>query len=183
MGAERRLYEESLGMMTDFLADEDVDFGVQAFDLLQRGSKLFALYRSGRALLRPDEAAPKRTAYLDAAIASVYRHLLSVVEMETEDGGFSSSSLFWRKLVCDAGREIESVEHVPDVTSESTSEWDSVVECLSEDVLCDRDFEIEGYLDAEPETARALKHDMGIPADYYTAVPFDPPRRPAQSLR
>ena len=31
-GAEARLHEESLGMMTDLLADGDVDFGVPAFD-------------------------------------------------------------------------------------------------------------------------------------------------------
>ena len=55
LGAERQLYEKSLGMMADLLANGDTDFGVLVFDDLQPGAKLFALYQSGRALLRPDE--------------------------------------------------------------------------------------------------------------------------------
>ena len=77
-GAERRLYVESLGMITDFLASGDMEFGIPVFDQLQRGSKLFALYQSGRALLRPDEPVAERTAYLDAAIASVFDNSAAV---------------------------------------------------------------------------------------------------------
>ena len=73
LGAERRLFEESLAMMVDLLATGDCDFGVQVFDDLQRGQKLFALYRAARGLLQPDEPPPELTAFLEGAVASVYR--------------------------------------------------------------------------------------------------------------
>lgn len=49
LGAERQLFEESLAMMVDFLSDNDCEFGVHVFDQLQRGQKLFSLYRVARA--------------------------------------------------------------------------------------------------------------------------------------
>ena len=82
LGAERRLFEQSLAMMVDHLSIDDCDFGVPVFGELQRGQKLFALYRAGRGLLRPDEAPPELTAFLEAAVAAVYRHALDKVIME-----------------------------------------------------------------------------------------------------
>ncbi len=63
----------SLAMMVDYLSDGDAGFGVQVFDDLQWGQKLFALYRVARALLQPDEPAPEHTAFSEGTVASVYR--------------------------------------------------------------------------------------------------------------
>ena len=174
VGAERRLFEESLGTMVDLLADGDADFGVPEFDQFQLGSKFYALHRSGRALLRPDEPVPERVAYLDAAIAAVYQHTLAMVAMEIE-GETGGPPHFWRKLVCDAARGSDGIEDVPDQAARDEMEWELVVECLMEDVLWDRDFEIEEHLDADPDSASAIKGVMGIPTNYFTAVPVDPP--------
>lgn len=173
-GAERRLYEESLGMIVDFLADGDAQFGLPAFDQFQHGPKLYALYRSGRALLHPDEPVPERVAYLEAAIATVYQHVFIMVVDEIEEEAFGAS-YFWRKLVCNGARESESIEEVPEENGRNNLEWELVVECLLEDVLWDRDFEIDDHLDADPESANAMKGMMGIPPNYHTAVPLDPP--------
>ena len=84
LSAERRLFEESLGRMVDHLAIDDYEFGVQVFDELQRGQKLFPLYRAGRGLLHPDEPPPELTAFLEGAVATVYRHAL-VMERKNEN--------------------------------------------------------------------------------------------------
>jgi hypothetical protein len=175
LGAERQLYEESLGMMADLLADGDTDFGVLVFDDLQPGAKLFALYQSGRALLRPDEPLPERVAYLDATIAAVYQHAYDMVVQEIDDPDFLSTPPSWRKMIIDAARETDSVDEVPEETSRDTSEWELVVDCLVDDVLWDRDFEMESNLDADPDAAGAIKDILGIPGNYYTVVPLDPP--------
>ena len=171
-GAERRLYQESLAMMTDLLADGDMDFGVSKFDEMLRGPKLVALYESGRALLRPDET-PERSAYLEAAIGAVYQHVLAMIEMEIDDPDSASDPLKWRTLVLDASME-NGFETVPVVENEALDEWELAVECLAE-VLWDRDFEIDAHLDADPEASSAMKLAMGIPDGYYTTVPLDPP--------
>lgn len=174
-GAERRLYEESLGVMVDFLADGDFEIGVTLFDQMQLGSKLVALYESGRALLRTEEPAPARAAYLEAAIAAVYHHVLMMVEMEIGDESLGVSPYHWRTLVADAAVASDDIEESPAIPSRSLLEWDLVIECLAEAVLWDRDFEIEEHLDADPESSNAIKTMLGIPPNYYSAIPLDPP--------
>jgi hypothetical protein len=156
LGAERRLYEESLGMMVDQLSIIDSNFGVLVFDDLQRGAKLFALYQSGCALLRPDEPLPERVAYLDAAIAAVYQQAFDMVVQEIDDPDFASTPPSWRKLVIDAALESDSVDEVPEETGRDKAEWELVIDCLVDDVLWDRDFEIDSSLDADPDAAGAL---------------------------
>ena len=38
-----------------------------------------------------------------------------------------------------------------------------------------QDFEIEDHLDADPESANAIKSLLGISENYHAAIPFDPP--------
>ena len=102
LGAERRLFETSLGMMVDHLSIDDGDFGVDAFDELRLGQKLFSLYRAGRALLDPDEPLPERAAFLDATVAAVYQHTHDMVVQEIDDRDFASLRPSWRELVIEA---------------------------------------------------------------------------------
>jgi hypothetical protein len=171
---ERRLFEDSLGMMADHLSVSDGDFGVSAFDQLQLGQKLFALYRAGRALLQPDEPAPEITAFLEAAVAAVYQHVFDMVILEIEDPEFAPQPS-WRQLVSEAARESDGIDQVPEETSRDKEEWQLVVECLADDVVGDRDFELQAHLDADPDKSRDVKEMMGIPEDYYAAVAYEPP--------
>ena len=106
------MFEESLGMMVDYLSVCDGDFGVPAFDDLQLGQKLFALYRAGRALLAPDEPPPERSAFLDAAVAAVYRHALDMVVQEIDEPDFAPYRSRWRELVIQAACESDSSEQL-----------------------------------------------------------------------
>lgn len=175
LGAERRLFEESLGMIVDDLSVGDGEFGVVGFDELQWGQKLFALYRAGRALLQPDEPAPEITAFLAAAVATVYQHVQAMIEQEIDDPAFAPSPPSWRELVIEAARESDSLERLPRPTSRNKDEWEVAVECLADNVLRDRDFELGVHLDADPAESRKVKALMGVSENYYTAVPYDPP--------
>lgn len=175
LGAERRLFEESLGMLIDHVSVSDGDFGVPVFDELQLGQKLFALYRAGRALLAINEQTPERTAFLEAAVATVYKHVFDMVVQEIDDPDLASQRPSWRQLVIEAARESDSIEEVPKETSHNLEAWEIVVDCLTDDVLRDRDFELQLHLDADPDKSREVKGWMGISAKYYSAVAYDPP--------
>lgn len=49
------------------------------------------------------------------------------------------------------------------------------MDCLADDVIRDRDFELQLHLDADPDKSRNVKEMMGISENYYTAVAHDPP--------
>ena len=117
LGAERRLFEKSLAMMVDLLATGDCEFDVQVFDELQRGQKLFALYRAARGLLRPDEPPPELTAFLEGAVATVYRWALAMAIQEIEHPEFATADPSWRKIILDAGRECDDIDELPDEKS------------------------------------------------------------------
>ena len=175
LGAERQLFEESLGMMVDYLSDDDCEFGVPLFDELQRGQKLFALYHAARALLHPDEPPPELTAFIEATVAVVYRHALDMVVQEIEEPEFAGHNPSWRKLICDAARQDDGIEEVPPETSNNKDDWEMMLECLEGNVLWDTDFEAQDRLDVDPDTSCNLNLVMGISDNYYTDVAHDPP--------
>jgi hypothetical protein len=175
LGAERQLFEASLAMMVDLLGDDDCDFGVRLFDELQRGQKLYSLYRVARALLRPDEPAPQHTAFAEASIASVYQHLFEQIVQEINDRELAARPQSWRQLAIEAARASRNIETWPKETSENTEQWEALIESLADNVLQDRDFELIAHLDADPEVSRAVKGYMGVSETYYSAVPDDPP--------
>jgi len=162
-------------MMVDFLSDNDCEFGVHVFDELQRGQKLFSLYRVARALLRPDEPAPQHTAFAEASIASVYQHLLDRIVQEIDDPEFARRPQSWRQLAVEAARQSISIETWPKETSQNKEAWEALIDCLADEVLRDHDFELTDHLDADPDVSRAVKGYMGVSKTYYTAVPLDPP--------
>ncbi len=175
LGAERQLFQESLAMMVDHLSVDDCEFGVPVFDELQRSQKLFALYRTARGLLRPDEPPPELTAFIEATVAAVYRHALDMAVQEVEEPEFAGHNPSWRKLICEAARQDDDIEEVPPETSNNKNHWELMVECLEGNVLWDADFEAQDRLDADPDTSRNLKLIMGISENYYTDVAHDPP--------
>ncbi|MCZ6855039.1 MAG: hypothetical protein O7G86_14095 [Gammaproteobacteria bacterium] len=174
LGGDRRLFEDSLAMMADHLSVCDGDFSVPAFDQLQLGQKLFALYRAGRALLLPDEPAPEITAFLEAAVAAVYQHVFDMVVQEIDEPDFAPQPS-WRQLVVEAAGQSENIDRVPKETSRNKEEWEIIVDCLADDVIRDRDFELQVHLDADPDKSRDVKEMMGISEEYYATVAYDPP--------
>lgn len=163
-------------MIVDMLSDGDGLFGVELFDELQRGQKLFALYRVGRALLAHDEPAPELTAYIEATVAVIYEFALSQIRLEIEDLDLEAKSPTWREMVVSALHEMEEdFTEVPAVKSPDMEEWRFVLEVLQGLILWDNDFEMQESMDVDPQEGRRFKQVLGVSQDYYTAVPPDLP--------
>jgi hypothetical protein len=186
-GAERRLFVESLGMMIDYLSTGDCDFEIAIFDNLQRNQKLAALRSIARALLCNDSPAPRLTAVVEGAVASVYQHAREMLFQEIEfpdddlDDRGSCCMPTWRELALAAGRESE-LEELPTPESRDKEHWDFLMLCLEGKVLWDNDWEADDRLDVAPEESRRLKSELGIPDDYYIAIPPDPSDEQAEQL-
>ncbi len=57
-----------------------------------------------------------------------------------------------------------------------------LLDCLEDRVLWDNDWEMEEQLDADPDTSRRLKQELGIEEDYFVAIPPDPNDEEAERL-
>ena len=125
-------------------------------------------------MLVPDEPPPEIVAFLEAAVATVYKHVFDMVIQEIDEPEFAQVPS-WRQLVADAAGQTDSIDQVPKATSGNKDEWETIVDCLADDVMRDRDFELQLHLDADPDKSRGVKEMMGISEDYYTAVAHDPP--------
>ena len=156
-------------------SESDMEFGVSAFDELQRNQKLLVLYKSARALLRPNEPAPKLTAFIESSVAIVYEHAKDQVNQEIDDPESSSESSFWRRLVLEAVREQVAPDELPIGTDCNKQTWTVLVECLAGCVLWDNDYDSQLSLDLPPEESRQFRAMLGMADDYYTDVPPDPP--------
>ena len=174
LGAERRFFTQSLAMVVDLLAESDMEFGVSAFDELQRNQKLFVLYKSARGLLRPNEPAPTLTAFIESAVAIVYEHAKGQVYQEIDDPESFTETSFWRRLVLAAVREQVSPDELPNDTDCDKEAWTILVECLAGCVLWDNDYESQLSLDLPPEESGRIRALLGMADDYYTDVPPDP---------
>lgn len=183
-GPARRLFTASLAMMVDLLSDGDSDFGVDVFDGLQRNQKIAALHTIGRALLTENEPAPRLTAAIESAVASVYQHVREMLFQEIEDGSKRRESTLptWRELVLAAARKSDEINPLPHAESSNKEEWEFVILCLEGQVLWDNDWEIQEHLDVPPERSRRWKQQLGISYDYFVAVPPDPSDAQAELL-
>ena len=178
-GAERRLFVESLAMIVDNLSVVDGPFEVAIFDRLQRNQKIAILHTMARALLCGQEPVPRLTAPIEAAVATVYRHMRTMISLELEgeidelEDVSTPKPPSWRKRVLAAGREAE-IDDLPSITEDDPEEWDLLLECLEDCVLWDNDWEMEEQLDMDPDVSQRVKREMGIADDYFIAVPPDP---------
>lgn len=171
-GAERQLFVQSLHAMLRVLETRDHNWGVQLFDELTRNQKVSALADIAEALLL-GVPAPELSAYLDATIASVFqnvRHCLTDEVMQANN----SLGTTWRKLAIAACEQHQVVEELPAADNTDIEFWHVLILGLEGCVLWDNDWEEVDRLDAEPDTSRRMKDALGLPDDYYIAVPVDP---------
>ena len=178
-GREAALFRESLGVLTDFVHDDEqgdlCQFGISIFDDLQRSQKLAMLAEIGTALLREETPSPALTAVREATVAVVYEMIRDVVQLEIDDPQAAGGSPAWRELVLGACRDGQLADDLPSPDSEDRDEWDFLIQCLADRILWDADWNGEGaHLDADPKTSRAMKKLFGIDKDYYVDVPPDP---------
>lgn len=185
-GAERRLFVESLGMIVDDLSVVDGPFDVEFFDRLQRNQKIATLHLMAKGLLCGQEPAPRLTAAIEAAVATVFLREHAMISLEL-DGEFDEldedvpPSLSWRDLILAAAREAE-FDNLPSANEDDPDDWDLLLDRLEGQILWDRDWEMDEQLDADPDVSRQVKQEMGINDDYFIAIPPDPTDEEAKRL-
>lgn len=179
MGREAALFRESLGVLTDFVRDDEgrdlCQYGISVFDGLQPAQKLAILAETGTALLREEAPAPALTAVREAAVAVVYELVRDMVDLEIDDPQVMGLSSTWRELVLAACRERQVADDLPSPDCEDRDQWDVLIQCLADGVLWDDDWNnAEDHLDSDPRISRATKKLFGIDKDYFVDVPPDP---------
>jgi len=184
-GAEAQLFREALGVLVDMVRDDDEGmwhFNAPPFDVLQPNQKAAVLAQVGSALLREDQAMPRLTAVLEAAVGAVYESIRIMVEIEIDEPAEDQEQSSWRELVLATCQE-HGIEDLLDAESEDIAEWVILVECLSDTVLWDQDWkDSESLLDADPKVSKGVKELLGIDENYYVIVPPDPTGREMEGI-
>jgi len=171
-GAEARLFAEALwDFVSELEVDEgDYDVGLEVFDRLTYGQKVFLLSIIGAGLLKPDVPIRKLTANVEGAIAAVFDHLKMAVIIEIDEPEIKSN---WRKMILAARHQV-GAENLPKEDCEDEQEWLIEIEELSYLILWDADYEDEDlYIDKPPEEAQRLKDFMRMRDDYFLEIPED----------
>jgi hypothetical protein len=182
-GAEWELFRVGLDEVWDYVEDSFDDdcfhFGIAAFDDLQPGQKLALLAQVGQALHDEAVPPPPLTAHAEATIAAVYVHIRQSVELEIDEHDDVDPEEFafhWRRLVLSAYRDTSTTgdDPPPGESCDDISEWDLLIDCLSERILWDDDYMTANhFLDAAPEAGHAEMEALGIADDYYVALASD----------
>ena len=196
IGPEAALIRSAIAFMHDLIEaeiadrDDSWDYGVPVFDNLEPASKLSLLADVGEALLS-ETPPPPLTAIKEGAVAAMYGAIRQLIDLEIDlqEGAEASREdgdrCFYRKLVLEvansdeaagsAGEEkIDDEEGLPAPESTDTSDWEWLVDAISERVLWDEDYLYANeLLDAAPEQARRERRRLGIARDYYLDVPPD----------
>jgi hypothetical protein len=178
-GAERRLFVESLATLVEQLVAGDDSYVSGPLSGLQGNQKTAVVHTVARALLCEEESAPKLTAVIEAAVATILdraRDMLALEmlgDIDPWDGPFGRQ-LSWRELVLAAGRETGISADMAEFNENDPDDWDLLLDCLEDRLLWDRDWEMEEHLDADPATSHRVKQELGIDEDYFVAVPPDP---------
>ena len=179
-GQEAALFREALGVLTDFVRDDErgdlCQFGISVFDGLQGAQKLAVLAEVGMSLLCEEEPASTLTAVREATVAVIYELVRDMVQLEVDDLHAADGRPTWRELVLGACRQRRvDDDSLPSQECDDLEEWDLLIQCLADGVLWDDDWKGEEvHLDADPKTSRAMKKLFGINEDYYVDIPPDP---------
>jgi len=206
VGAEATLLRSAIAFMHDVVEAEirdraDAwDYGVPVFDNLEPVSKLSLLADIGEALLY-ETPLPPLTAIKEGAVAAIFgaiRQLLDL-EIDVQNGQETSEDgddhYFYRTLVLEiansdkaAGTDNEEDIHeedaLPTRESSDVSDWEWLVDAISERILWDEDYlYADELLDAAPEQARRERRRLGIARNYYLDVPPDPEETDLELIR
>jgi hypothetical protein len=187
MGNERRLFVRGVVELWSLLTDEAGEWwegGSPFFDDIPLEDRSYALLEVAAHLLSSD-APPEHHAWSEGAILAVFNLIGQRVEEEVERDrrlGTSKARTFWRQLVHAAWMERcyeppSEIDWEPDegprqrLRSRNLDFWDFKVVLLTDEVLFDRDCEMDDFMRMPSEIAATIKREMGIEGSYYTAAP------------
>jgi hypothetical protein len=190
-GAQWELFREGLSCLWDDVerAEEEDGpgtTGIGVFDDLSKVERLALLATVAKGLTDEHQPCPDMTALTEGTVAAIFAHILYLIEaeIELEEEAMASGrpqrvrSRTLRKMVLAAADQI-GIECGP-LRARSGSgelkEWSDLIDELRDRILWDdRDYLAgDAFLDLDPAMGDALKEQLGIEDDYYSAAPVDP---------
>ncbi|MDB2686435.1 hypothetical protein N9Y42_04430 [Mariniblastus sp.] len=188
--AEAALFVEAVAYMRDMISvavelQESHHVGVAAFDRLQPTQQLTALHLVTMALLNPDISPPPLSATLEGTVYGVFKDLVGLIEVEIDACRDDEISFELRNAILAARRagvvsdvdwhqpSEEEIANLPDCSCTEVDRWEQEIETLADQILWDRDFELESLIaDQDPSKVADIKEYLGIDRDYFsTAAP------------
>lgn len=173
--------------------------GIAVYDSLTACQRVGLLHDVARHLLTETESALPLSATVEATVAAIYIEIRDQVAIEIDLFPDEMSELdrtTWRGYVLAAyeamfdqsPQEESDLEpfdgefEVPTESSTEMSEWEMLIDGLSDAILWDRDFELaDSFLDVDPGVSQKRRRLLGIEEDYFTVVAPDP--RPSEVMR
>jgi hypothetical protein len=198
IGGEADLVRKSVGYLRDMITagidlNEPYQSQVGVFNRLQPTQQLAALHEVAYGLLDPATPILELTAVREATVYAIFRELVSLIDMEIElaqngnqDPALPGKPEFrTRNSIIDACKKTNRNRdewghddfvpagpncHVPPaVDCENLERWSESIEFLANQVLWDRDFEMEAmFADHDPEKIADIKVYLGIHEDYFS---------------
>jgi hypothetical protein len=196
-GAEWELFRVGLSTLWDEIESQPDDeepglTDVKAFDCLTRPERLALLAQVGKGLHDRREPCPDLIALNEAAVAAVFAQVryLVTVEIDAQRSGFDTFSRRRtgrpRQLVLAAAREVEPERraHLPKARSTDVSKWYDLIQTMLFRILDDMDYlATDIFLDVPPSRSRSMKDMLGIPEDYFSAIPDFPTPQTLEVIR
>jgi hypothetical protein len=194
--AEWELFREGLSTLWDDTESQEDDeepgtTGVKLFDCLSRLDRLALLAQVARGLHDQAEPCPDLTALNEATVAAVFAQVryLIAVEIDAERSRFDAFSGDRkgrpRDLVLAALSEVDPDREAPlPAASSDASKWFELIRTLLFRILDDVDYlAADIFLDQPPHRSRSMKDRLGIPDDYFTAIPPATTRQDLDAIR
>lgn len=193
-GAEAFLVRELIHYLLDQILvgieiNEPHRADVPVFDALQPTQQLWMLRQVASGLLDPMKQPVALSATNEATIYALFCELRSLIEIEIDyhrldPHGLSPNNAIriatfdawmqhqhWRSDDQDGEPEDKAI---PTVQCQDMDQWTWFVELIADQILWDRDFDLDGLVgDIPPEHANLLKRQLGIQSDYYSTIAPD----------
>jgi hypothetical protein len=199
-GTEWSLFREGLSCLWDDVeVSEEEDgpgtTGIAVFDELPKADRLALLASVAKGLTDEDEPCPDLTALTEGTVAAIYAHILYLIEVEIElqeEAMASGSSLrvrsrTLRQMALAAADQVGIDRRSLRVKSGSDwlVEWSELIDELRDRILWDdRDYLAgDAFLDLDPAVGDALKEQLGIAEDYFSAAPIEPTPAGIEEIR
>lgn len=195
-GPEASLVLGAVGYLRDMITvgveiDEPHQTDVAIFNALQPTQQLASLHEVAFALLDEQIPMPELNATREATVYALFRELLSLVEIEIDRSRSDGVPYYeFRSAIIAACEECskgsknwsdssESLDGFPEeesfvdppLTADAVEmdRWFYVLESLADQILWDRDFELEAiFADGDPDQAEEVKQVMGIGNSYFS---------------
>jgi hypothetical protein len=199
-GAEWDLFREGLSSLWDEVeVSEEEDgpgsTGIAVFDELPKAERLAFLATVAKGLTDQDEPCPDLRALTEGTAAAIFAHIRYHIEVEIELRGEATASessgrvrsRTLRQMVLDAADQlgIDRGSLRGKSGSDALVDWSDLIDELRDCILWDdRDYLAgETFLDLDPAVGDALKEQLGIAEDYFSAAPVEPTRAGLEEIR